>query len=44
MRGRIGQVVAPLLTFQRVANKSVLESNTVASGHLVNSNLEAEGN
>ena len=31
---RIGQAIASLLIIQRVANKSALTSNTIASGHL----------
>ena len=31
---RTGQVLAPLLIIQRVANKSALTSNTFISGHL----------
>ena len=34
MRPRIGQVLAPLLIIQRVANKSALTSNTLISGQL----------
>ena len=34
MRRRTGQVIAPLLIIQRVADKSALTSDTVVSGHL----------
>ena len=34
MRRRVGQVIAPLLIIQRVADKSALTSDTVVSGHL----------
>ena len=32
MRGRIGQVIAPLFIIHRVANKSALTSRSLASG------------
>ena len=31
---RTGQVIAPLLIIQRVANRSALTSNTIATGHI----------
>ena len=37
MRRRIGQVIAPLLIIQRVANKRGFTSNTITSRHLMSS-------
>lgn len=32
---RIGQVIAPLLIIQRVANRSALTSDTIVTGHII---------
>ena len=43
MRRWIGQVIAPLLIIQRVANKSALTSNTIASRHLSSFRARSRG-
>ena len=40
---RIGQVIAPLLIIRRVANKSALTSNTIASLHLSSFKTRSRG-
>ena len=43
MRHRIGQVIAPLLIIQRVANKSALTKNTMVSGRLGSVKSRSQG-
>ena len=43
MQRRIEQVIAPLLIVLRVANKSALTSNTVASGHISEFKAQTQG-
>ena len=43
MRRRIGQVIAPLLIIQRVANKSAFTGNTIASRHLSSFKARSRG-
>ena len=43
MRRRIGQVIAPLLIIQRVANKSALTGNNITSRHLSSFKVRSRG-